>query len=126
MKTPDETKNGLSAHVELHECLVCPYRSKKERNGLCIESLLADALALIQQLQVQNAEQADRIQQLEAERDALINDIRVEGGLCALCKHEGARAWAEPCCRCNALIISGESHWEWRGVQKEESDDGKE
>lgn len=92
MKTPDEIKDE---------------RIKQLESGLLAQ---ADVIATM----------GERIQQLEAERDALINDIRTEGGLCALCKHEGARAWAEPCCRCNALIISGESHWEWRGVQKEE------
>lgn len=36
-----------------------------------------DAIALIQQLQAQNAEQAERIKQLEAERDAAVVDIRL-------------------------------------------------
>ena len=59
MKTDEKAKAGLNAHTELHECLACPYRSSKERNGLCIESLLQDSFALIQQLE------ADKVRLLE-------------------------------------------------------------
>lgn len=104
-KTPDEIKKGLEQCIGGTTCRGCPY---------CEECAIAsDCNPMHKDLQ-------EYIRQLEAERDALINDIRTEGGLCALCKHESTRAWAEPCCRCNTLIISGESHWEWRGAQKEE------
>ena len=123
MKKPDEIKKGLECCVDGN--IVCAGNCVFDDDAElcfpdCVKLLMANALALIQQLQAENAEQAERIQQLEAERDALINDIRMEGGLCALCKHSGVRACEEPCRGCNARLISNESKWEWRGVQKEE------
>lgn len=63
MKTPDEIMTGL-IECNNHQCARCGYN-----NGVstCIDSMLRDVLALIQQLQAQNAEQTERIQQLEAE-----------------------------------------------------------
>ena len=66
-KTPDEIKKGLECCQE-DECFGerenCPYTADP---NLCVGVMCGDALALIQQLQAENAEQAERIQQLEAE-----------------------------------------------------------
>lgn len=71
MKTPDEIKRGLVAHTELHECLVCPYRFKREQNGLCVEALLEDFFAHFRQLEQDNAQKDERIRQLEQELDKI-------------------------------------------------------
>lgn len=121
-KTPDETKKGLEccavSYADCHK--ECPY--KLDCDG---SQILKDALALIQQLQADNADQADRIKQLEAERDAMKDEIDND---CETCKHcescqeDGYCMWCEnkesnktPCCNC----VYG-SNWEWRGAQKEE------
>ena len=62
-KTPDDIKKGLECCMD-HDgtCEDCPYVDGECR---AFEQLAADALALIQQLQAENADQAVRIQQLE-------------------------------------------------------------
>lgn len=102
MKSPDWIKKGLTAHTELHECLVCPYRSHKERNGLCIEALLKDVLSYIQQLEV--------------ERDVAVKELI---GTCQVCRWEETEKCAS-CHFCEDAWNVHESNWEWRGVQKEE------
>lgn len=118
-----------------------------------VEDAAADALSLIQQLQDDNAQQArcienmtdklnamnDEVAKLQAERDAAVADIRLAFtsyvGTCRTCKHgENQTDCIEPLrcgncenekCKCQSCDIY-DSNWEWRGVQKEESDDGKE
>lgn len=62
MKSPDEIKKGLECcSISYADCNnECPY--KPDCDG---SQILKDALALIQQLQAENADQAVRIQQLE-------------------------------------------------------------
>ena len=71
MKSPDDIKKGLECCKE-DECFGdrenCPYTADPK---LCVGVMCADALALIQQLQAENAEKDARIKQLEAERDAM-------------------------------------------------------
>ena len=72
MKSPDKIKKGLECcSVGIYEnfCNDCPYNSLAMAE--CPTKLKTDALALIQQLQAENAEQTERIRQLEAERDAM-------------------------------------------------------
>lgn len=58
-KTPDDIKKGLEC-CTIPLCDECPYNNDPS----CVVKN-ADALALIQQLQAENADQAVRIQQLE-------------------------------------------------------------
>lgn len=102
---------------------------------MVFERLAADALALIRQLEAQNAKlsgkigqlmtniqwmEAERddfkrtIQQLGAERDAAVAVIRQDGG-CNSCLYSDRKVWEEPC-----LYCEGNERWQWRGVQKEE------
>lgn len=63
-KTPDETKKGLECCADVGQCdVACPYG--EDWHPLCIIKKSKDALALIQQLQAENAEQAGRIRELE-------------------------------------------------------------
>lgn len=121
MKKPDEIKKGLElCSVGFYEniCTDCPYSSLAMAE--CPTKLKADALAYIQQL--------------EAERDAAVEDIRFAYtsyvGACQTCKHGKAQVdCIEPLrcdncenekCKCQSCD-SNYSNWEWRGVQKEET-----
>lgn len=141
MKRNDEIKIGLeccekymSGAPEEECCHMCNYAYN------CAE-LIIDVLALIQQKEQENAEQAERIQQfeaqndtimqsfqrlkkvcveqgttiqqLEAERDAAMDGLRLYGG-CDTCLHRDNKVWEEPCLYCEER-----ERWEWRGVQKE-------
>ena len=62
------------------------------------------------------------IQQLEAERDAAVADMTyIVGFRCGVCKHYLKDAHKEPCNSCRNIRRGEESHFEWRGVQKEDS-----
>lgn len=76
--------------------------------------MCGDALILIQQLQADNAEKDKRIRQLEAERDAVVADLK-SYRCCHGCKHLGV-GFNEPCLHCDFE----NNCFEWRGVQKEE------
>lgn len=115
MKTPDETKKGLECCLgdcHNYHCEECPYRNPDtvDYDG-CPDNgreLAEDALALIQQL--------------EAERDALIDAVKDWGGSCAVCKHYDKPEDSFPCRFCAERFPEDEdkiSHWQWRGVQKE-------
>ena len=119
--TPDEIKKGLEC-CAVHDCKGCGYNCGA---STCIDSLLKDISAFIQQLEDHLREATKKIHQLEAERDALKDEV---AGECETCKHndacqeDGYCMWCDnkesdktPCCNC----IYG-CNWEWRGVQKEE------
>ena len=72
------------------------------------------------QLEAQNAEKDARIQQLEAERDAAVAGLK-SNCTCPECKYFSDDI-QDPCRGCKPT----DSKFEWRGVQKEESEDGKE
>lgn len=124
MKSAEETKKGLEC-CAAHDCNGCGYNCGA---STCIDSLLKDISSLIQQLQqnnaqlaidkailaAENAEQAERIQQLEAERDALMVAAK---GECHECKFSDCSFTEAPCDSC---FSAHRSKWEWRGVQKEE------
>lgn len=133
-RTPDEIKKGLEccSNVNFVCNEECPYyKSLSEGEDCCLKKN-ADALALIQQLQAENDrltdevcnayniqnEQLARIRQLEAERDAAVKDLAYFSD----CRQCNSWETEENCKNCRP----GHSGWEWRGVQKEESDDGKE
>ena len=111
MKSPDEIKKGLeccaASYADCHK--ECPY--KRDCDG---SQILKDALALIQQLQAENAEKDARIRQLEAERDAAVAGLK-SNCTCPECKYFSDDI-QEPCRGCKPT----DSKFEWRGVQKEE------
>ena len=123
-KTPDDIKKGLECclgDTHAYHCDECPYADDESEvddgcgdNGI---QLLEDALALIQQLQAENAEQAARIQQVEAERDAALETIYEM----AECITEDVCEWCdgvecERLCMQHTILRPG---FKWRGVQKE-------
>lgn len=132
-KTPDEIKKGLECcHVGHCDCEECPY----EHTNSCMHYLKQDALALIQQLQAENAEkdariqqlesgllaQADviatmgeRIKQLEAERDAAVESMRNDPHCCYHCANMTKRGI------CQSEPRADGHCFEWRGVQKEDA-----
>lgn len=113
MKTPDEIKKGLECCGG--DCFngneECPYDKDDLRENIsCIRWLAQDALAYIQQL--------------ERERDALLEIVRNEAdckvckylkeecdGDCSFCEIEGPCA----CARCT----TEDSHWEWAGIKED-------
>ena len=119
-RTPDEIKKGMECRKRafVYNCgdkcdtcdLFVPAYTKVER--------CADALALIQQLQAENAEKDARIQQLEAERDAAVADITrmvqepYDPCYCDYCKLTDEECGKSNCRGRNAFV--------WRGVQKED------
>lgn len=114
-RTPDEIKKGLECCQDYQSCTKydqtqCPYYDVKE----CVDTLLSDALALIQQL--------------EAERDAAVADMRQASiYLCCACKkyHHAVRGVSNHYCE----VIGERSDFtgaiscgmfEWRGARKAE------
>lgn len=139
-KTPDEIKKGLEVCNiwmvdEPNRCMECPYFCTKD----CADTLMKHALALIQQLEADNAnqreairvlelslqainatniEQEHKIWQLEAERDAAVRTIYEM----AKCITEDVCEWCdgvecERLCMPHTILSPG---FKWRGVQKEE------
>lgn len=51
MKTSDEIKKAFEAHNIAKKCASCPYKTKHEAHGLCIDRLCEDAEVIIQQLE---------------------------------------------------------------------------
>lgn len=121
VKTPDEIKKGLTAPIPVH------YHHGDREPHLTplamvdLEELHANALALIQQLQAENAEKDQRIQQLEAERDAAVADLsQCTASHCPYCKHWDRPESAIVCINCRNGTPGCKQHFEWRGIQKEE------
>lgn len=148
MKSPDDVKKGLRclSHDRTHTlpCSGCEYHGQ----GLppCRTAVHEDAIALIRQLEAQNAEKDARIQQLEKRvihlealnqsdlsvitmqertRGRLQEQIsQLEAELDAAVKSLRGRCFE---CKHNktsvCLICSKDKelkYWQWRGVQKEE------
>ena len=152
MKSPDEIKKGLDCCADGN--IVCAGNCVFDDDiklGYpdCVKLLMTNALALIQRLEADNAQQArcienmtdklnaanDEMAKLQAERDAAVADIRLAFtsyvGTCRTCKHGKNQVdCIEPLrcgncenekCKCQSCD-SYDSNWQWRGVQKEESD----
>lgn len=112
MKTPDEIKKALSCSVE-RICLDdCPYRQTgyDDRRGGCFTHRGRDALAYINQLEQQNAEQAARLAKITRERDAAVGDLTnvYKDGCCSVCANKTEDGCALPFYECEFV---------WRGVQ---------
>lgn len=116
MKTSEKIKKGLE-RCAAHECgWECPYFTiidlpSGDELGCYDDGLLPDALAYIQQL--------------EAERDAMIESLR-KSKACCVCANRNTRNpnkntydITAKCIRC----VCGESQFEWRGVCEENKGD---
>ena len=114
-----EIRQGLMACADYKNCTDCPYDCEEEG---CMRALNADALALIRQLERQNAEQAARLEQVTRERDAAVADLKAiestDGDLnfCEYCRYGTGEKCKNPQ-QCNPY--DGKSGWEWRGVPQE-------
>ena len=102
MKTPDEIKKGLDCCMAVQVGGPCP--------GECP---LLDLCKSGDDGAVQR-EIFALIQQLEAERDALMEQAKY-AGVCDMCKHEHTPLNELPCKECSL----SNRKFEWRGVQKE-------
>lgn len=109
-KTPDEIKRGLEIaktnclYVE-HCEVICPYNKNCDVSD-------PDAMTEIPREMVSDAH--TYIQQLERERDALMEYIR---GRCFTCRHNLRGINEEPCASC--VWYKDRLGWEWRGVEEE-------
>lgn len=129
-RKPDDVKKGLEccSNVNFVCNEECPYyKSLSEGEDCCLKKN-ADALALIQQLQADNAQlnrcienmtdklnaMNDEVAKLQAERDALIEELK-NAYSCFACK-KFYRNGGE----CKAGGVCMMRDFEWRGVQKEE------
>ena len=101
MKTPDEIKKGLEWCInDTYGCNEkCPYFNSLSNGVDCAVKMHADALAYIRQL--------------EAERNAAVEELRKTLGCCAFCKYYDANY------KCQTFPKIDRSCWEWRGVQEE-------
>ena len=118
MKTHDEIKNGLEHCINGTSCRGCPYCEECAIASDC-NPMHKDLHGYIQQLQAENAEQAERIRQLEAERDAAVKYIKDVCG-CMACNSASLSKLDSPCreCICDGMVKY--DYWLWRGVQKED------
>lgn len=60
---------------------------------------------------------ADAIEELQKERDMVLDDIKNSADPCYFCKHKRLPSCEEPCLHCD--IEDNESAFEWRGVTNE-------
>lgn len=108
---PDEIKKGLECCADVGRCIeACPYG--EDWHPKCVIQKSRDALAYIQQL--------------ERERDALLEIVRNEAD-CKVCKHlkeecDGDCSFCEiegpcACARCT----TEDSHWEYAGIKEDNS-----
>lgn len=128
MKNPDETKKVLEHCADTGmACHMCGYeiRCLKVVRG---KPIMQDALALIQQMEADNAEKDKRIAELEKEmatvkreRDAAVAIIG-EDRFCCDCKHSDVGKEDEPCRACPNDETSSKGRWEWRGVCQENTE----
>lgn len=100
--------------------------------GLSLEAKAAYDKRMFE-LEKENTELLEKVEQLQAERDAAVADILYaasvylgecntckNGEVCAACKRQDA---CDECpnskCMCSGCG-AGRSNWQWRGVQKED------
>ena len=66
MKTPEEIKKGLGLHVSTLHCdCICPYDGWNAETGSCIQRLMNDTVAYIQQLESRLSEAGLELNPLE-------------------------------------------------------------
>lgn len=142
MKTLEEIKKVLEHCIETGmACHMCDYvvRCLKVVRG---KPIMQDALALIQQLETKDGEQAQRIADLEQElasvkreRDAAvaglkkaaalgkvcIGCIHVDCEIGEMCQQNDFDCWnCRPGCVCKGCVNN--SLWQWRGVCPEDTE----
>lgn len=106
MKTPEEIKKGLEACTnDAYECSKrCPYFNALSNGVDCAANMHADALAYIQQL--------------EEERDALLDYLaKSTCAPCDICKHDVDGSGVMGCKRIREV---GLPCFEWIGLDKRE------
>ena len=125
-KTPNEIMRELNdpIHVHYHHGDREPHMTPLAMADL--EQLHADAITLIQQLEATVSEKekvvaelSGKIGQLEAERDAAVNDLHylvnhpLSAGPCYACLH------SKDCWRGGDCDPVNDDRWQWRGICKE-------
>lgn len=140
MKTPNEIKLGLEccliADDDMCRCDECPYSRNGYNTLQCDIELGEDAIDLQTKLQNaidewemvatspgavedmarENTQMAERIRQLEREREKLLN-FAAEAG-CEACRYAEKEVHDFPCCECDHCYGEHE-YWKWRGVEVE-------
>lgn len=128
VKSIDEIKKGLEHCINGTSCRGCPYCEECAIASDC-NPMHKDLQEYVQQLEEfadkKIVELFEKVEQLQAERDALISDFEQYDELpCALCEHYSKGNDEIPCKFCKNLATPTDedkvSQWEWRGVQKEE------
>lgn len=120
MKTAEEIKKGLT---------ICQVKSEGKKLVVCDPDECPYGPQSLKCKSELHEDAYSYIRQLEAERDAALADFKLyrernikgECGVyaCDLCKHGGRyEDWDGMECPTGC---SGVSHWQWRGVQKEEA-----
>lgn len=102
MKPPEEIKKALECCSQRDKCTVCPYYGE----DWCSSRKNGAALALIQQLEAENAE-------LKRERDAAVKDISLNSR-CAACKKYFKNGG-----KCSGAVFCIPLEFEWRGPCEE-------
>lgn len=134
MKTPCDIKNELVEAITEVSWVVesGDAHDLQDACDLAHESM-DDAFNLIEQLEADNAQlnrcienmtdklnaANDEIAQLQAERDAAVEDLETICGMCSVCHACKERFFGGE--RCRGCINS--SHWQWRGVREEDGND---
>ena len=116
------------AQSDCSSCGMCPIFPDRE----CVEHLAVAAASLIERLTAENAALREKRAEAEAERDALIEQIK-ERHDCLDCKHndfckyDGAIFFDCMNCvtkNCPCAGCCDSSRWEWRGLP-EETEEGE-
>ena len=117
------------AQSDCSSCGMCPIFPDRE----CVEHLAAAAASLIERLTAENAALREKQAKAEAERNALIEQIK-ERHDCMDCKHndfckfDGAIFFDCMNCvtkNCPCAGCCDSSRWEWRGLPEAPEEGGK-
>lgn len=120
-------------------CDTCPMRAGIEQRAFCVATLLKESKTAITDLLAGIDASKRRFAQAQAERDALLGELRKSG--CTYCKYatvcvdELSVFGQEDCDRCGnrescvCLTCSGygseTDKWQWRGLPEEPEKGGK-
>lgn len=117
------------AQSDCSSCEMCPIFPDRE----CVEHLATAAASLIERLTAENAALREKQAEAEAERDALLEQIKARRS-CLDCKHfdycEFDNATVIECMNCvtkncPCAGCCGSSRWEWRGLPEAPEEGGK-
>lgn len=124
-KSPEEIKKDLAAwgvgvRIDIGCGEFVPPCPEYMFNGVRSSDVCRDALAMIQQLEAQNDELVMKTEQLQRERDALLEDLADHCGSKTLCKKykDGTCPHGYDC----TLYLSNCEDYEWRGVPEKEEE----